>query len=214
MNLMDIVAIGKIYGNDDKGLWKDIVLDERLNKDILITQIVVNCSQMTPLLNTWDSFKMCSDAFFAKWSYQITKLCDTLDFQYNPIWNKDGTVKYVKNSDRENSRNVSDDYTENNDTTGNSTTNNEVSAYDSSTYQPHDKDSTNYSDNKDIGSKRDTDTKESEGYAENYTEIQQGNIGVTTTQQMIKEEQALYDFSIYEWIVKRYRNELFIRVFN
>lgn len=213
MNLFDIIAIGKIYGYDDKGLWNDIDIDTRINKDILILEIVKNCGGMTPLVNTWESFKMYSDGFFAKWKYQISKLLDTLEFDYNPIWNKDGTTKYIKNTDRERNEERTDDYTENNDTSGNSTNENTVSAYDSSSYQPHEKDTNNYSDTKDITSNRDSDTRESEGIAESYTEIQQGNIGVTTTQAMIKEEQSLYDFNIFTWIVDRYRNELFLRVY-
>lgn len=213
MNLMDLVEIGNIYGEGDKGIWKNATLDARLNKDVLIAEIVKNCAGMTPIANTYHAFTFYSNAFFEKWSYQIGKLLDTLEFEYNPIWNKDGTTKYIKNTDRERVEEFTDGYKETNDTSGSSTDENLVSAYDSSNYQPHEKSANSYNENKSIDSNRDTDTKESEGVAENYTEIQQGNIGITTTQQMIKEEQSLYDFSIYEWIVKRYRNELFLRVY-
>lgn len=213
MNLMDLIEIGKIYGEDDKSIWKNATLDSRLNRDTLIAEIIKNCAGMTPLVNSYDGFTFYSNAFFDKWNYQISKLLDTLDFEYNPIWNKDGTTKYIKNTDRERVEEVTDGYNEKNDVSGNSTDENEVSAYDSATYQPHEKNTNNYNDNKEIDSNRDTDKKESEGVAENYTEIQQGNIGVTSTQQLIKEEQSLYEFNIYAWIVNRYRNELFLRVF-
>lgn len=212
MNLMDLVAIGNIYGYDDKGIWKDADIDDRINKDILIVEIMKSCASSEPLMNTFQSFKMISDGFFAKWKYQIGKLLDTQEFDYNPIWNKDGTTKYIKSNERDRVENVEDDYGETNNRNINSTNTNNVSAYDSTTYQPHDQDITSTSDDDTIKSERNRDTKESEGFAENYTEIQQGNIGVTTTQSMIKEEQSLYEFNIYEWIVNKYRNELFLRV--
>lgn len=212
MNLMDLVAIGKLYGYDDKGLWQDADIDNRINRDVLIVEILKDCASSEPLMNTFQSFKMISDGFFEKWKYQIGKLLDTQEFEYNPIWNKDGTTKYIKSNERDRVENVADDYGEENNREINSSTNNNVSADDNPEYQPHDNSITGTTDNDTIKSERNKDTKESEGFAENYTEIQQGNIGLTTTQTMIKEEQSLYEFNIYEWIVKKYRNELFLRV--
>lgn len=212
MNLMDLMEIGTLYGKDKFGIWEDIILDSRLSKQLLISEICRRCANSTPLSNTFGTFKQLTEAFFQKWQLQITKLVDSYYFDYNPIWNKDGkTVRNLTN-DREKRRNTGDEYTENNDSTYSGTNEDTVSAYDSESYQPHNKTSENNNRHNTISSNRDIDDKETEGIIEGESIIEQGNIGVTTTQTMIKEEREIQDFNVYNWIVNKYESEVFLRV--
>lgn len=46
-----------------------------------------------------------------------------------------------------------------------------------------------------------------------YTDIEQGNIGVTTTQQMIEEEREKALFNIYDFIIKSFRDRFCLTVY-
>ncbi len=211
ITLIGLLEISTLYdesGNDFFWIFKDIELDERLDKNVLMQEILRYSAKSHPIYDTCATFKYGVETFFKKWKLQIGKLVDTYYFEYNPIWNKDGTITENHFSERARGEDKSDDYNETDIETGN--TENTVSAYNSSTYQPYDNTST--SNNRKLESGRDTDTDEKESIAENTKRIEQGNIGVTTTQSMISEERAIQEFNIYSWIADKFQNELFLNV--
>lgn len=215
--LMDISTI--IEGNESRDvwfLWKDIVLDSRINKETFLNQLWLKFTNAIPVVTTVSGFKSQSDSFFKKWAYQIGKLLDTQEFEYNPIWNKDGKTHEHRTIERELNREMDrgDDYSEDMERGANGHVENQVSADDSSAYQPHDQSSSTDSINDHISSSRDIGQKDTEGEVtgDDFWRVEQGNIGVTTTQQMINEERALYEFNVINWILKKYGEELFLRV--
>lgn len=205
---MEISTLYDESGNDYFWLFKDIELDERLDKNVLMQEILRYSAKSHPIFDTCATFKYGVDSFFKKWKLQITKLVDTYYFNYNPIWNKDGTITETHISERVREENKTDDYNENENETGN--TENTVSAYNSSSYQPYDNTSTG--NDRNLNSGRDLDTNENESFGENTKRVEQGNIGVTTTQSMISEERAIQEFNIYAWIAEKFQNELFLNV--
>lgn len=212
MNLIDLMEIGTLYDKGYYFMWQDIVLDARIDKNNFLQEVVNKCGQMYPATQTVASFKMMSEAFFKKWAYQISKLLDTQEFEYNPIWNRDGTIKELRHTNRDRSETVDEDIDTTTNTTTDSTNENTVSAYDSSTYQPYDKDVSHSTRDDSEKIDRDRDTDENETTVEDFIQTNQGNVGVTTTQSMINEERALYEFNIYDWIIKKYSTECFLRV--
>lgn len=92
MTLIDIIQIYN-YGtdrdlNDVNALFKDIDIDERLDKNILIGSILDECGAMNVIYNTSWAFKFFSDNFFKKYKWNIGKLLDTLELKYDPLSNK------------------------------------------------------------------------------------------------------------------------------
>lgn len=220
MRLMELLDISTIYKNDWKWLWSNITIDARLNRELLISEIVNKCAQSHVRYSTCATFKAASEAFFLKWNYQIGKLIDTQEFEYNPIWNKDGEIREERELNRIRVEGVEDTFEENRNSerteNSNSTNENTVSAFNSSSYQPNDKNTSDYGLNsnneENVDSARNIDTNENEGETEKTKRIEQGNIGVTSTQSLINEERGLYEFNIYDWITKKYHEELFLRV--
>jgi len=223
MNLIDLMETSQIIydTNDLYIIWKDIVLDERLDKDVLISEIMKECGSMTPYYNVVKVFKKFSDMFFLKWKHEITKLTDTLYFKYTPIWNKDGKIK--ENWNRNLGENeffekekeiVSENNIENNMDTSSE---NKTSAYNVNNYSDNDitynNTIENENENKEIkeGESNGRDRKEKEKY--NSIIIEQGNIGVTSTQSLIREERQLMEFNIYQWIVHKYCAEMMLQVY-
>lgn len=85
--------------------------------------------------------------------------------------------------------------TEHEEGTSESEASESVAAYNSSSYEPR-----NHSEG-------------SAGSGRDYTRIEQGNIGVTSTQQLIKEERDTADFNIYDRISLDFRNRFCIQVY-
>ena len=92
MTLLDIIETYNIMHDkplDDMGsIYADIDIDERLDKDILIGALLDQCGAMRVIYETTPTFKYFSDNFFKKYKWNIGKLLDTLDLEYDPIKNK------------------------------------------------------------------------------------------------------------------------------
>ena len=148
-------------------MFEDIVLDERLDKETMVTCLLDECGAMESLYNTTPTFKVMSDNFFKKYQWNITKLADTLHFEYDPLKNKN--LEWTETTSIEQNLDTEEDHSENrtrsntgtqtiNDT-GTQTTNetgtqvnefdgdetNTISAMNSSTYEPDNKTTTDNS---------------------------------------------------------------------
>lgn len=215
MNFIALLEVGTLYEKYKNNMmwpWENILLDTRLNKQVLINTIIQKCAQARPVYNTCATFQAQTQMFFQKHSLDIEKMTDTLFFEYNPIWNRDGTVKEIRNIERKREEAVGDDLNKKTTDTRDGVNENTVSAYNSSSYQPHDRDTSHSDANCSETSTRDINTDESEQTGENFYQVTQGNIGVTTTQSMINEERALWEFNIYDWIANKYKDELFYNI--
>lgn len=127
---------------------------------------------------------------FSMYGLRWTKLWATMHFTYNPIENYDMIET------------MTDDVTEveygkTNTRTANLNTTNthEVQGFNSNSYNPSDKDTT-----AETGTDTHTDSG-SDTHTRNYTLERSGNIGVTTSQQMIESERALWSWQFFHDVV-------------
>ena len=170
-------------------LYDDITLDERIDKDILLMEILRRCGALTPMFNVSDTFKLFSDNFFAKNYTMFSKLIDTTEYDYNAIEN------YNRKEETER------DNTGSNSTNGSVTSEQKVSAYDSENYE-------------DSALATDTTTNANNtSNNETVTSNVSGNIGVMSTQDMIKQEREVVTFKVIDTIALMYQHELFTGVF-
>lgn len=146
-----------------------------------------------------------------KWS----KLYDTLSLEYNPLWNVDGQTVEERDMDK---RHTEDDFAEREDvnsyglTTGSTTygattdtTDNKTTPYDSATYRnlsQQETSSLEHVDDYQTDAHEDTLTKgahkdshDEDAYKDTITTTRTGNIGVTSSQQLLKEEREVADFN-------------------
>lgn len=222
-------------------IFDDIKLDARLNKQTLLNKIMQECGAMQPIYTTTSVFKLFSDNFFELHYEQIKKLTDTLYFEYTPIWNKDGTIREIvsrelnedinRGIDTTNNKVVSDTELTNDTDAGTINNNGSVetvtSAFNESSYQPSTKDNSDNTEIRDLIESHNTNrnlidktvestddiTNRGEDETTALKRVEQGNIGVTSTQSLIQEERMLHEFNIYQWIVDKYRNELMLCVY-
>ena len=127
------------------------------------------------------------------WSgYRISvwqALYDTTQYEYNPIWNKDGTI--IEKENRNTSSKAS----------GSGTGQQAVKAFNESDWADHTKNT----------STSQASSSENEGITRERHE--QGNIGVTTTQQMIREERDISEFNVIQYIIDDFQNEFCLQVY-
>ena len=181
----------------DNTIFDDMYLPDGMDKDLLINNLLLECAELEVLLPDAGIMKKA----IGFWSHaQATvwdKLYDTTQFEYNPIWNKDGIYHEVETHDLTATRNLA------NTDTGSVT--NQRSAYNSSSFQNQEKDI------RDLAG-TDTGTVKDSGTLTRDRE-EHGNIGVTTTQQMIKEEREVDQFNMYDYIVRSFKERFCIMVY-
>ena len=209
----------------DDDLFINLVLPDGVDRDLVIETILEQYG-MQALMRPDPSYMKKHIGIWSRrklWTW--TKLYDTLNLKYNPI---DNTDKYEDYTDKRTTERTTagetastsggtDSRTENETTGGtrNETVEHDVSAENASDYQPDSRDTTqgSNSDSRE-NTARGTTSLNSSGTnseTENYTDTFEhmlhthGNIGVTTTQQMIEAERESVRYNLVEEIAADYQ---------
>ena len=183
--------------NYDDSLWDGLVVpsyeeykdglftEHSLDKQLLIGNICMECSDLQLIYPDWDYMQ----GLIAMWSATElpvwTKLYKTTMFEYNPLWNVDADI--TESSSGSNSG-----------TTGGTDTQS-VAGYNSATMVDHTKDTTSGSS--------------SGSWSETHTTRRTGNIGVTSSQELLERERSVAQFNIYKYIVDSFKKRFCILVY-
>lgn len=178
------ISILGLY-NADPSLFDDMKLPKAIDRETVINGILMKCSELEVLYPDPDYMKNALRIWSA---YRVTvwqSLYETTQYDYNPIWNKDGTI--TETESRDTSSNATGEGTQS------------VKAFNESNWADHTK----------------TNSGASSTGKENITRErrEQGNIGITTTQQMIKEEREVDQFNIIEYIIEDFQNEFCLQIY-
>ena len=197
-------------------LWKQKIQDQThlisdTHEEECLSYILENISVLDPyyLGVKYPSFPLISDdvedileiyveSAIAINMYKWSKIWETLELEYNPIWNYDGeNITTEVRGARHEESSIGAKHEEY--TTGGShaVTDERTAPYDSSTVRDtHQSETTadEHIDSRDEDARE--DSKDADAYTDTITEIKHGNQGTTTTQQMIQEERqvALMDY--------------------
>ena len=225
----------------DPTIFDNLSLPEGLDKDTLVDNILLRSGEFEVIYPDADFMKFSIGAWSRKWSATITRWVTALSLEYNPLENYDRYEHWTDERDISGSEGGSSSGSTGG-TTG-STTTNKVSAYDAgNALTTHDQTETNGSDstsnsgdNKvsayDAGDALTThDQSESHGsdstsnsgeYSSEHSSDDDlehdgrihGNIGVTTSQQMLLSELDLGYWNIYEKITDLFLTEFVIPIY-
>ena len=226
-----LIAFDRFFASNNDDLFVNLSLPAGIDKDTLTNNI---------LLKGADFEVMYSDPYFlqeaigmwsGKWQRTFEKWVSALAIEYDPLENydrkedwSDTLNKGVKTSARRDSGNTRT--FDNSDTTTPGTTITEetkVSAYDSSTYQPKQEVITTPSGSGDVLAHSGTIKDEyGEGSSGSETENSKtvrdgrihGNIGVTTSQQMLEAELKIAEWNLYEHITDLFLEEFVIPIYS
>ncbi len=91
MTFLDMIELYNIRKGNEldniESIFADIDIDSRIDKSVMCGVILDRCGAMRCIYETTATFKYFSDNFFKKYKWNIGKMLDTLDFEYNPLTN-------------------------------------------------------------------------------------------------------------------------------
>ena len=250
---MDLIAA---Y-NYDSTVLDLLEVPEELDRDTLIKNLLMETAEREIIYTNLGFLKQAIGSWSKKNLGVWTELYKTTQYEYNPIWNKDGSVietetrdltgtdKHTDNLDRvdalkdQNTRNFEDKETRNyedketKDLDSNSL--NSVYGFNSSSDAPESKnvsedngtdtidhtgtDTFNHTgtDTYDHTGRQDLDrtydgTTTDKGTIK-HERVETGNIGVTTTQSMIKEQREVVQINLYDIITDDFQKKFCLGVY-
>lgn len=181
-----------------------------LDKDTLVDNILQRSGQFEVMYPDDEYMKFSIGAWSRKWQKTFTRWTDALKLEYNPLENYDRQEDWTDDT----TTSSSDVGSSSSNTSGttNSTTTNKVSAYDSGdTLTTHDQSITDGTDSS-ASSGNTTLTRSGTDNGIHSGRIH-GNIGVTTSQQMLQSELDLGYWNVYEKITDLFLTEFVIPVY-
>lgn len=229
MSTMQRLTLIGLY-NYDSTLFDNLTLPSNYDKDTFINALLLEHGEKCVLYSNPTFLKSAIASWGNKWALELERIYDALSAEYDPIYNYDRYEFYKDTDDTDRTITDKPDYsnTQTNDydvvteQNTNSTNEHQTSAYNSSSYEPTSKDilnngkSTTSNDgtitNKVTGTTQNIDDKLDRTFTHNAHLY--GNIGVTTSAQMVTEiVQQRMKYNLYECATRLFANELLIGIF-
>lgn len=209
----------------NKSILDGLAYPDALDGDLLKENLLMESAEQELIYSDFDFMKIAIETWSKKQLHVWQELYDTTQYEYNPIWNKDGTVSETITRDLAGSEGWTDTHNRENKETRNlagtndATTTEEVFGFNSSTAAPANKVTVDQ-DTSDTG----TDTinmtgtiSRTAGTTDTGTitteRTEQGNIGVTTTQTMIKEQREVVQLNLYDVIIHDFIDRFCLKVY-
>lgn len=220
-------------------LRQDLTLlsTSELDKSLLIGKILMDLGELGLVYPEPETLKGLIEIWSKVNHDNWLSLWETLLYKYNPIWNKDGT--YTENralnvtgqqadttsGSVQTSGTDARTTTTDQDTTDGKTTSHSVTGYDTNSYSPESQDVESGSGTNDVTVTDAGNMQQTTGTSgtlnrstggteqEAITRVEQGNIGVTTSQQMIREQREIVLFNLYEFITDSFKKTFCVMVY-
>lgn len=184
--------------NYDNTIFDLLNVPEGLTKDTLVNNILLRSSEFEVLYPDPDFMKSAIGDFSNAWQSTFERWVNALALEYNPLENYDRKEDWTDTRNGHNSGTTSG--------TTSSTTTNKVSAYDAGDdLTTHDQDTL-------YGADSSSSSGESHEGAKHDGRVH-GNIGVTTSQQMLMSELDLGYWNIYEKITDLFLTHFVIPIY-
>ena len=184
--------------NYDNTIFDLLNVPEGLTKDTLVNNILLRSSEFEVLYPDPDFMKSAIGDFSNAWQPTFERWVNALALEYNPLENYDRKEDWTDTRNGHNSGTTSG--------RTNSTTTNKVSAYDAGDdLTVHDQDTL-------VGADSSSSSGESHEGAKHDGRVH-GNIGVTTSQQMLQSELDLGYWNIYEKITDLFLTHFVIPIY-
>lgn len=191
--------------NYDESLFDNLVLPEGIDKDTLVENLLLDTVSQEVLYADPDIMKQAIGMWSKKELPVWQRLKDTLDIRgtYNPIYN------YDRNEE------ITNDHTSNTTESENHNTNKgtDTTKVSQGSFNSNDLTQVNQQDNI-LGSGNDENGRDTFTGDHTFNAHLYGNIGVTTTQEMIKEELSIDEINILDYIIDSFKNRFILSVYN
>lgn len=231
MSLAKITLIGQEtrLKMENKSVFDLLTLPDGIDKNTCVDNIILECGEFETLYSDPFFMRAAIGTWATKHYRTFEKWITALNLEYNPLENYDRKEDWTDTGNKQNTLGFTDDTTTT--TTGKTTTEgnseqngfteDQVSAFDSNTYQESEKHIIDTDENhSDEVNSANTMTNSSEQNTEGNEDTENvhtgrihGNVGVTTSQQMLQSELDLARFNIIQEITNLFMVELCIMVY-
>ena len=207
MSTAKLTLIG-LYNNDNT-LFDALTLPAGIDKTVLVNNILLRSGDFEVLYADPDFLKPAISLWGQKWSRTFEKWQKALAVEYDPLYNYDRREEWVTSEDEATA--TTGRSTDVGSTDAHSTSNDNVSAYNNNSLVP-DKENVLSSGSNTVGNTEMENTSDRDRN-EVRTGRAYGNIGVTTSQQMLQAELDVASWNLYEHITDIFLSEFIIPVF-
>lgn len=214
MALAKLTLIG-MYNTmpDDDPLFKKMILPEGIDREVFINSLLMECGEMETLFADPIFYQSMIGVWSQKWERTFSKWFEALQLEYDPIDNYNRFEEITEQRKIEHSG--TDKRTGKTTSSGsdNVTSVSEKSAYDRNGYSPYERDTNNGSSSGTVNS--DDSGENSYKDQDDFTRKARlhGNIGVTTSQQMLESELDIDRWNLYSHMIDIFEEELLIAVY-
>ena len=180
------------------------------NKDTLVNYICMELAELSLVYASPATVKEMIGVWSQVHLNEWIELYNTLILENNPIWNKDGTRTHHVKGDL---HLMTGGATTKTGTDMTSETRSNVTGYDADTYSPDTQDIVHNTGDLDKNLNQFTynNQRDQADYIE--TDVEQGNIGITSTMSMIAEQREIVKFNLYEYITQQFKNQFCVMVY-
>lgn len=196
-----------LYNYDNTAL-DNLSFPEGIDKDTAVSTILLRCGEFELIYPNLDFMRSMCDLFSKKHFWTFKKWIDAINIQYDPLNNFDRHEDYT---DSHSGTDTTSGTTSGRTSPAQTTETNEVSAFDSTGYQPKEQ-------NKLTVNAAGSDSSTSSGSMTHGEVIEHsgrlyGNIGVTTSQQMLQSELDIARFNLYDQIADIFCEEFCLMIY-
>lgn len=203
-----LIGLENFLNCNDMSIFDFLELPEKIDKITVENSILMELGEYEPLWGDAYFLRNMVGVWAKKWKRTFDRWINALSIDYNPLENYDRMEEWT-DEEKETSL-LKGTITGNTTTIESGTNRNDVSAFNDVDFQPNEKNTidNNTQDNSTSTSNSNNDTMRKN----NRIGRTHGNIGVTTSQQMLEAELDVAKFNIYENIVDIFAKEFCLLV--
>lgn len=210
---MSRITLYGFYIYSDKQLFSDAPLYERFNKEQLVELILAECGDLYTYHQQPDYLKKNITNWFTRKYEDFKRMYDALYSEYDPIENYNRYEHWSDSISESTSESTSGSAS---DSTSDSTSNSQLSQVSPMNTNNLLNDSAANGQTAGASSALTTNSSHQRRDHLHYLDHEgrlHGNIGVTTTQQMIESELELREYDLYERIAQMFERELMVQLY-
>lgn len=210
--MLELLSILTLY-NNYPDIFDDMYIPEGMDKELLINSITTELAEMTVLYSNPIVLKPLISVWSHKEKYNWDKLIATTKFDYNPIDNYDRTETETIAGRKSTTASGSQNATTENNLLVSSDNVHKQAGYNTNTMFDTESDTGSVNNTGTVTNNIASNSNSNDTDNTERTLHSRGNIGVTTTQQMIEQERKIADFNIYDYIVQSFKNRFCLMVY-
>lgn len=192
----------------------DIIVDHPFvpDKTDFINYLLIETAEIPLLYTEPDTFKKMvgfwSKAKMPEW----VNMYRTCLYKYNPLWNKDGTIKERRDIAYNKTGSTTDTGTVGRSGSSSGSQEHQVTGYDTNSFSPSSKEITANSGSETTTNNLQGTMAEGGTTADLFERTEQGNIGVTSSQELLRQERELAAFNFYEYLMQAFKKQFCIMI--